>query len=176
MNILLIDDEPIFLETLARRLQRQGHGIVSETNGKKGYEAFSLKPEAFDLILTDIKMPEMNGIELIKKLRHEEFDIPVILMTGYGDLEMSVEALRIGAFDFLVKPLEFTSLFQSLTKLESLKSFDRKILAILPHVSGKIQIEIPSRLSYIENTVAYFQHIYHPYWKMYRMDNYRLGI
>lgn len=103
-HILIIDDEASLRQTLARILQRAGFEVTTAASGKEGLSLVSEHP--FDLLYLDIRMPDMNGLELLKII-HEKFpELPVILFTAQPDLNSAVEALRRGATDYLLKPLK----------------------------------------------------------------------
>ena len=102
-HILIIDDEATLRQMMARTLQRAGYEVTTAANGKEGI-AFASE-QSFDLIYLDIRMPDLNGLEVLKTV-HEKFpDLPVILFTAQPDLHSAVEALRRGATDYLLKPL-----------------------------------------------------------------------
>lgn len=155
MKILVIDDEPLFLERLCSRLERRGFDVSSAGDGKTALELFLKSPVAFDIILTDVKMPGIDGIQLLKQVRDNDYDTPVVVMSGYDDMKKSIEALRLGAFDYLTKPIRLDQLYTSLSKLESLLKNRQKIFELLSRVQGEIKVEIPSKLRYTESVVAY---------------------
>lgn len=102
-HILIVDDEASLRQMMARTLQRAGYEVTSAASGKEGISLVS--EHSFDLLFLDIRMPEMNGLEVLKII-HEKFpDLPVILFTAQPDLYSAVEALRRGATDYLLKPL-----------------------------------------------------------------------
>lgn len=101
-KLLIIDDERGIRNTLKEILADEGHEVEVAENGKQGLEMVHAK--AYDLIYTDIKMPEMDGMELLSALKDEE--IPIVMITGHGDVETAVQALKLGAYDFLLKPLD----------------------------------------------------------------------
>ena len=102
-HILIVDDEATLRRMMARVLQRAGYEVTTAANGKEGVALAS--EHHFDLLYLDIRMPDMNGLEVLKVV-HEKFpDLPVILFTAQPDLHSAVEALRRGATDYLVKPL-----------------------------------------------------------------------
>ena len=115
-RILIIDDERGIRNTLREILADEGHEAEVAENGKQGLEMAQAK--AYDLIFSDIKMPEMDGIEVLKHLvesrksKDESTDIfesaetPIVMISGHGDVETAVQALKIGAYDFLLKPLD----------------------------------------------------------------------
>lgn len=105
-KILIIDDERGIRNTLREILADEGFEVDVAENGKQGLEMAQAK--AYDLIFTDIKMPEMDGIELLTALKsgEEAIETPVVMISGHGDVETAVQALKIGAYDFLLKPLD----------------------------------------------------------------------
>jgi DNA-binding response OmpR family regulator len=103
-HILIIDDEASLRQTLARILQRDGYEVTSIASGTEGLSLIT--QHSFDLVYLDIRMPDMNGLEVLKKIHAELPDLPVILFTAQPDLHSAVEALRRGASDYLMKPLK----------------------------------------------------------------------
>ena len=105
-KLLIIDDERGIRNTLREILADEGHEVEVAENGKQGLEMAQAK--AFDLIFSDIKMPEMDGIEVLKALKEgeEAIDTPIVMISGHGDVETAVQALKAGAYDFLLKPLD----------------------------------------------------------------------
>jgi DNA-binding response OmpR family regulator len=103
-HILIIDDEPSLRQTMARILQRAGYEVTTAANGKEGLALISQHP--FDLLYLDIRMPDINGLDLLKTIHSRSPDLPVILFTAQPDLHSAVEALRRGAIDYLLKPLK----------------------------------------------------------------------
>jgi DNA-binding response OmpR family regulator len=102
-HILIIDDEVSLRQTLARILQRAGFDVSTAANGKEG---ITLADEnSFDLIYLDIRMPDINGLDVLKIIHTDHPDVPIILFTAQPDLHSAVEALRRGASDYLLKPL-----------------------------------------------------------------------
>lgn len=105
-KLLIIDDERGIRNTLREILADEGYEVEVAENGKQGLEMAQAK--AYDLIFSDIKMPEMDGMEVLAALKNadEPADCPVVMITGHGDIETAVQALKAGAYDFLVKPLD----------------------------------------------------------------------
>jgi two-component system nitrogen regulation response regulator NtrX len=102
-KILVVDDETSCRDSLRRLLEVWGYNVVSAGTGEKAMEmVHEHHPEA---ILTDLVMPGMSGIELVEKLRYE-YPVPIIVMSGQGTIETAVEAIKLGATDFLEKPVE----------------------------------------------------------------------
>lgn len=103
-HILIIDDEASLRQTMARILQRAGYEVTTAVDGREGLALISEHP--FDLVYSDIRMPDMNGLELLKIIHEKYPDLPVILFTAQPDLNSAVEAVRSGATDYLLKPLK----------------------------------------------------------------------
>jgi PAS domain S-box-containing protein len=102
-KLLLIDDEPDILRVLSMSLKADGYDVVSASNGTDGVAAF--EKERPDIVITDIKMPGMDGIEVLRKIKALNADTEVIIITGHGDIENAIEALKHGASDFINKPV-----------------------------------------------------------------------
>ncbi len=103
-HILIIDDEAGLRQTMARILQRAGFEATTVASGKESLSI--IHEQAFDLVYLDIRMPDMNGLEVLKTIHAEFPELPVILFTAQPDLHSAVEALRRGAIDYLMKPLK----------------------------------------------------------------------
>jgi len=107
-NILITDDEAPQRKTLSGFLGKQGYGVFQAENGNKGLEV--INRESVDLLLTDMNMPGLNGIELLQKVKEVNPLIEVIVMTAYGTIESAVEAMLKGAFTFVTKPIDLASM------------------------------------------------------------------
>ncbi|WP_432822852.1 sigma-54-dependent transcriptional regulator [Trichloromonas sp.] len=101
-RILVVDDEAVIREGIRRILEKEGCQVETKSSGRVALE--KLQEDDFDLVITDLKMPGMSGIELLKAIRILQPDVPVILITGYSTVETAVEAMKNGAFDYLAKP------------------------------------------------------------------------
>jgi len=103
-RILIIDDEAALRQTLARILQRAGYEVTTAESGEMGISILS--SAAFDLVYMDIRMPGMGGLQTLKAIHENQPNLPVILFTAQPDMNSAVEALRLGAADYLLKPLQ----------------------------------------------------------------------
>jgi len=103
-RILVIDDEPSLRQSFTRILQREGHDVTTAANGQEGIDLVSKHP--FDLVYLDIRMPDMNGLDVLKNIHGKFPELPVILFTAQPDLNSALDALRQGAKDYLLKPLK----------------------------------------------------------------------
>jgi putative two-component system response regulator len=100
--IFVVDDDRYVLESVTTLLREFGFTVISFDNGQDAIRRFASEP--VDLVLTDINMPGMTGIELLEKIRYLDRETPVLLMTAYADLDTAVQAIQKGAFDFIIKP------------------------------------------------------------------------
>ena len=106
-RVLMVDDEPMSLKVMMRFLEDMNLECEGYEDGTTALAAFMEKP--FSLLITDINMPGMNGLELLKKIREINSGCEAIIVTGYGEKKYLLEAMRLGASDFLEKPLEMNS-------------------------------------------------------------------
>ncbi len=107
-RILVVDDNKELREILEEFLESDGHEVEGSPNGRDALERHKKSP--FDLIITDLNMPEISGMELIKTIRKENPDTEFVIITGYASMDSAVEAVRIGAFDYIVKPFRMEEL------------------------------------------------------------------
>lgn len=103
-HILIIDDEVNLRQTMARIFQRAGYEVTAAASGKEGLNLFS--QHRFDLVYLDIRMPDMSGLEVLKKIHLTNPELPVVLLTAQPDVHSAIQALREGASDYLLKPLK----------------------------------------------------------------------
>ncbi|HEV8081198.1 MAG TPA: sigma-54 dependent transcriptional regulator [Chitinophagaceae bacterium] len=101
-NILIIDDEKSIRKTLTEILSYEGYKIDEAGDGEEGLKKF--KEKTYDLVLCDIKMPKLDGIEFLEKAKQINADVPIIIISGHGNIETAVEAVKKGAFDYIAKP------------------------------------------------------------------------
>ena len=113
IRILLIEDEEPIRRVLVRILSEEDskYKITEAVDGKKGFHL--LNKESFDLVLCDIKMPKMDGIEVLQKAKNSKINTPFIMLTGHGNVETAVEAMKLGAYDFISKPPDLNRLLTS---------------------------------------------------------------
>ena len=119
-KILLVDDEKEFARVLAQRLEVRGHRVTTAGSGPEALE--KAREESFDAVLLDLAMPVMDGIETLKRLREGNPKLQVILLTGHGTVEKGVEAIRLGALDFLEKPADIQLLLDKVNEAKARKT------------------------------------------------------
>ena len=114
-NILIVDDEEDFLDTLMNRLKKRGIDTAGCTSGEEALEL--IKKKTFDVVVLDIKMPGgMDGIETLREMKKLRPDTEVLLLTGHGSVETSVEGMKEGAFDYLLKPIKLEALLEKVAQ------------------------------------------------------------
>ena len=114
LNILIIDDEPVVLGSLENFLKSRNHKVFTASRGQEGIAL--LLRERIDVVITDICMPAMDGFEVLQQAKQVAPEAEVIVITGHGDIDAAVRALREGAFDFFSKPLKLRELSASLQR------------------------------------------------------------
>ena len=114
-RILVVDDEQIIRESLSFILKKEGYNVEEAANGKDALMKHEINP--FDIIITDIEMPEMKGVDLLKQIRQRTPQTLVVIITAFGSVETAVLALREGAADYILKPVNFDDLLYRVKKL-----------------------------------------------------------
>jgi DNA-binding NtrC family response regulator len=122
-DILVVDDEPTLLRGISRILTDKGYNVVCERDGEAALVTFRTKE--FDVIVTDIAMPQMDGIQLLRQLREHDADVPVVLITGEPAVSTAVKALEYGAFHYLTKPIPLGSLEEVVDKAARMRRMGR---------------------------------------------------
>ena len=118
-KVLLVDDEKDFLEVMAERMTARG---IEVSTASSAAEAIRLaEKESFDAIIVDLMMPDMDGIEALKLLKKKKPETQVILLTGHATLEKGIEAMKLGAVDFLEKPADMNQLTKKIKKAHAHK-------------------------------------------------------
>jgi two-component system, OmpR family, alkaline phosphatase synthesis response regulator PhoP len=107
-RILLVEDEPGLVLTLRDRLSREGYAVETSVDGESGLERAA--GEAFDLVLLDVMLPRVNGLDVLRELRKRSVDTPVIMLTAKGQVVDKVVGLKLGADDYVTKPFEMVEL------------------------------------------------------------------
>ena len=127
-SILVVDDDALSLAALTDMLQRAGHDPVGAASGAQALETF--RAGYFDAVITDLRMPRMDGLELLRKLRARDPSVPVVLVTAYGSVQTAVEAMKEGASDYVTKPFSSQEILAALGRLldlERLRSENREL-------------------------------------------------
>jgi FixJ family two-component response regulator len=110
-TVFLLDDEPGMIKALTRLLKAEGFTVQAFTSAKAFLESYS--PETLSCLVLDVAMPELNGLELQERLTRSGVLVPIVFLTGHGDIPMSVQAIKAGAVDFLTKPVKDADLLRA---------------------------------------------------------------
>jgi DNA-binding NtrC family response regulator len=135
---LVIDDERSIRNTLKDILEFEKHKVTLAENGKQGLE--TALNEFFDIIFSDIKMPEMDGIELLEQLREKEVEAPVIMISGHGNIETAVDCIKKGAFDFIEKPIDLSRLLVTVRNALEKNNLVTETKTLKKKVAKKLQM------------------------------------
>ena len=139
-KILLIEDEEPIRRVLLRILidENKGYQITESQDGKEGF--LKLTKEDFDLVLCDIKMPKMDGIEVLQKVRENGINIPFIMLTGHGNISTAVEAMKAGAYDFILKPPDLNRLLTAVRNALETKNLFTENIKLKKRIAKKYNI------------------------------------
>lgn len=145
-KIIILDDEPDIVEVMVTRLEIVGFPVIGHTRAAKALEA--LKKDDYSVLITDLKMPDMDGMEVLKEAKKINPDIEVIIFTAYGSIEGAVEAIKEGAHDYLVKPFESIELFTKIEKAIEKRELKQRVRYLEQEIEDQIDHHI-----YAENKV-----------------------
>jgi DNA-binding NtrC family response regulator len=123
-SILLVDDDPEFRKAMKKMFEKSGYDVTVAADGQEGLDAISEK--TFDLIISDLRMPNLNGMELMEELKRRKINLPVIFITAYGEVESYMDLMNLGAFEYINKPVKGQEILAVVRKaLESASPSDR---------------------------------------------------
>lgn len=142
-RILLVEDDEKIRTALARGLAAEGYIVRTACDGLEGIAEYH--KERADLVLTDVTMARMDGLELVKRLRGENPDLPIIVLTAHATLEVAVTALRAGARDLLFKPAPLEEIRQAVRRALNIRTLVREEDEVRRGTLRRLAIEIPSR-------------------------------
>ena len=136
-NILLIDDDESLCTVVSHQLEKMGYRVTTANSGQAGLDAFHRK--TFDLLLLDLQMPDMHGLEVLQRIRQEDEQVPIIIITAYGTIENAVDACRRGADDYLPKPFAKEQLRFTIEKVLRFKELERDNRLLRRELEEKFQ-------------------------------------
>lgn len=131
-RVLLVDDEEKFLDLLSQRLGTRGIEADTAASGEDALK--KIREKNLDVIILDVMMPGMGGIETLKRIRKENPEVQIIMLTGQGTVEKSVQAMKEGAIDFLEKPVDLPKLLE---RIESARQ--KKTLLVMKNIEEKVK-------------------------------------
>ena len=129
IKVMLVDDEPDFMEPLTNRLVLRKLNVCTATNGADALAL--LDKQAVDVVVLDVKMPGMSGLEVVRQLKKRHPLVEVIMLTGHANLEASIEGMEAGAFDYLLKPAQIDELVYKIQDAFQKKALQEKKIAAL---------------------------------------------
>jgi DNA-binding NtrC family response regulator len=142
--IMLVDDEVSFVETMAKRLDKRNIKAVIASSGEEALEKLKTNP-TLDVIVMDVKMPGIDGIETLKKIKIASPLIEVIMLTGHASVESAINGMKIGAYDYLLKPCEIEELVDKVEKAAQKKQVHEKKIKRAQEVRIKDLLSIYDR-------------------------------
>ncbi|MBW4054477.1 MAG: hybrid sensor histidine kinase/response regulator [Proteobacteria bacterium] len=128
MNVLVVDDDEMVRYVLTEKLIESGFSVTATNNGRSAVDLF--RDTAFGAVLLDLKMPGMDGIETLKELRKQDPDIPVIMVTAFGDIATAVETIKLGAYDFVEKPPQISRIMVTLRRAIEKATLERTVRSL----------------------------------------------
>jgi len=131
-RVLLVDDEEKFLEVLSQRLGTRGIDAETSTTGEEAL--VKIKNRNFDAIVLDVMMPGLGGIETLKRIKQENPEVQIIMLTGQGTVDKAVEAMKEGAIDFLEKPADINKLLDKISEAK-----EKRILLVTKKIEEKVK-------------------------------------
>jgi DNA-binding NtrC family response regulator len=137
-KILVAEDEEITLKHLLSTLQKEGYEVSGVGNGRKAFD--SIEREHFDLLIADIKMPGLTGIEVLRKIKEKHIETEVIIITGYGSIDSAVAAMKQGAYDYIAKPFNLDELLLKVMKILEETNLKKEIIALKTSLGANSKI------------------------------------
>ena len=127
-NVMLVDDEVGFVDTMTKRLTKRELSVTKAFSGKEALDTLE-KDSAVEVVILDVKMPEMDGIEALQHIKSKFPLVEVIMLTGHATVETGIEGMKLGAFDYLLKPCDIDVLIQKVSEAASKKrAHEEKII------------------------------------------------
>ncbi len=138
-SVLIIDDDPLIRKTLSSHLSRQGFEVQLAESGDEGIEKF--KECCPELVLLDVRLPDADGLEVLRRIKELNKKTFVLIMTAYDDMRTTVDAIKLGAFEYLVKPLNFIDLNLTVEKALQVKSLEEKVSYLIEEKQKEYTID-----------------------------------
>ncbi len=148
-KILIAEDEEITLKHLVNTLKREGYDVLGMRNGREALDAMS--KEHFDVLITDIKMPEMNGIELLERAKEMDHEIEVLIITGFGSIGSAVEAMKKGAYEYITKPFDLDELILKVKNIHERKVLRKENVALKAFFGMNKKVSIIAKSKSMQN-------------------------
>jgi DNA-binding NtrC family response regulator len=151
-KILVAEDEEITLKHLINALQKAGYSVTGTQNGRDAFE--KIENNHFDLLIADIKMPGLTGMELLEKIKEKQLESEVIIITGFGSISSVVEAMKKGAYDYVTKPFNLDELLLKVAKIREQRSLRKENIALKAYVSIDKKVSIIAKSASMNNILG----------------------
>ncbi|MCK8601597.1 response regulator [Desulfoferrobacter suflitae] len=129
-RVLVVDDELDFLETIVKRLQRRKVDVIGVESGKAALEL--LEQQQFDVVILDVRMPGMDGLDTLKEMKRKAPLMEVIMLTGHASVESGMQGMQLGAFDYVMKPASINDLLEKIKQAYERKRLHEKKVRDVP--------------------------------------------
>ena len=139
VKILVIDDDESLRRVLEYNLAQEGYAVLTASSGEQGLHL--LKKEGADLVVTDVRMAGMDGLQVLEEVRKVDLNIQVIILTAFGTIEMAVEAMKAGAFHYISKPFNRDELKLTIKKALQLKALERENVALRQELQARLGLD-----------------------------------
>jgi two-component system response regulator AtoC len=138
-SVLVIDDDPLIRKTLTSYLSKKGFEAVAAEDGEEGIQKY--EEHIPDLVILDIRLPDVDGLEVLGRIREKNPNASIIIMTAYDDMKTTIEAIKLGAFEYLVKPLDYVELDLTIDKAFQIRSLEDKVSYLLEEKQKEYTID-----------------------------------
>lgn len=156
-KIIIAEDEEITLKHLVYALKKEGYEVTGAKNGKEALDQISR--DRFDVLITDIKMPEMNGIELLEKAKETDHEIEVLIITGFGSIGSAVEAMKKGAYEYITKPFDLDELIIKVKNIQERKILKKENVALKAYFGMNKTVSIIAKSGSMQNILGVIEGI-----------------
>jgi DNA-binding NtrC family response regulator len=151
-KILIAEDEEITLKHLTNALRKEGYETVGTQNGADAFQ--KIESDRFDLLITDIKMPGMTGMELLERIREKQIEVGVIIITGFGSIDSVVEAMKKGAYDYVTKPFNLDELLLKVGKIRDQRILKKENIALKAFAGIDKKVSIIAKSASMNNILG----------------------
>ncbi|CAG1065325.1 Regulatory protein AtoC [uncultured bacterium] len=134
-KVLIIDDEPLMRMSISDALKEEGYEVFSTASGKEGVQL--ARDGSFDIVITDLRLPDIDGIEVLKSCKRASSETLVVLITAYGAVETAVEAMKYGAYDYVTKPFRMEELLLMMRRMVRLRDLEQENILLKEQVEGR---------------------------------------
>lgn len=138
-SVLVIDDDPLIRKTLSSYLSKKGFEALAAEDGEEGIQKY--EEHIPDLVILDIRLPDVDGLEVLGRIREKDPNASIIIMTAYDDMKTTIEAIKLGAFEYLVKPLDYVELELTIDKAFQIRSLEDKVSYLLEEKQKEYTID-----------------------------------